>query len=192
MNPQGNKVLIPTTTASTSPTTGALIVGGGIGVGGDVYATSFHGSGSSLTGVQMPITLTTTGTSGAATFSGNTLNVPNYGSGTGGSFSSSYTNISNTSQSLGLTATYMSTGSATTIGVHGGVISTASGKCTFRLSLPTITSSYLQIVVNGSDSSKTSAVNAWVEGSSTNYVDISFIAGTSSSSFVFSVMAIGY
>jgi len=47
---------------------------------GVVTASSFSGSGSNLTGVQLPITLTTTGTSGAATFSGNTLNVPNYSS----------------------------------------------------------------------------------------------------------------
>lgn len=67
------------TTASTSPTTGALVVNGGLGAD-HVRANNFYGSGSSLTGVQMPITLTTTGTSGVATFSGNILNVPNYSS----------------------------------------------------------------------------------------------------------------
>ena len=50
------------------------------------------------TDYQRPITLTTNGTSGAATFIGNVLNVPNYGSATGsGSISSnvsySYTNL---------------------------------------------------------------------------------------------------
>ena len=70
-------VSIPSTTTSTSPTTGALDVGGGIGAD-HVRANQFYGSGSNLTGVQLPITLTTNGTSGAATFSGNVLNVPNY------------------------------------------------------------------------------------------------------------------
>ena len=74
------RVSIPLTTPSTSPTTGALVVGGGVGAD-HVRANNFYGSGSNLTGVQLPITLTTNGTSGAATFSGNVLNVPNYGSG---------------------------------------------------------------------------------------------------------------
>jgi len=36
-------VKIPVTTASTSKTTGALVVSGGIGVSGNVYATTFYG-----------------------------------------------------------------------------------------------------------------------------------------------------
>ena len=71
------EVIIPSTTQSTSPTTGALVVNGGVGAD-HVRANNFYGSGSNLTGVQLPITLTTNGTSGAATFSGNVLNVPNY------------------------------------------------------------------------------------------------------------------
>jgi hypothetical protein len=38
-------------TNATSKTTGALQLTGGLGVGGNVYATSFHGDGSSLTGI---------------------------------------------------------------------------------------------------------------------------------------------
>lgn len=77
INNVGNVNILSTTT-STSPATGALVVGGG-GIGADhVRANNFYGNGSNLTGVQLPITLTTTGTSGAATFSGNVLNVPNY------------------------------------------------------------------------------------------------------------------
>ena len=49
-----------------------------LNINASVTAPSFIGSGSNLTGVQLPITLTTNGTSGAATFSGNVLNVPNY------------------------------------------------------------------------------------------------------------------
>ena len=62
----------------TSGSVGASMKGDGT-----VTASSFIGSGSNLTGVQLPITLTTNGTSGAATFSGNVLNVPNY-AGSGG------------------------------------------------------------------------------------------------------------
>jgi len=43
-----------------------------------VTAPSFYGSGSNLTGVQLPITLTTTGTSGPATMTGSNINIPNY------------------------------------------------------------------------------------------------------------------
>ena len=72
-------VKILTATPSTLPTNGALVVNGGVGAA-HVRANNFYGSGSNLTGVQLPITLTTNGTSGAATFSGNVLNVPNYAS----------------------------------------------------------------------------------------------------------------
>jgi len=47
---------------------------------GTVTASSFSGSGSSLTGVQLPITITTNGTSGAATKVGDVINIPNYSS----------------------------------------------------------------------------------------------------------------
>lgn len=70
------------TTQSTSPTTGALVVSGGIGAG-HVRANNFYGNGSNLTGVQLPITLTTNGTSGAATFENGVMNVPNYDGGGG-------------------------------------------------------------------------------------------------------------
>lgn len=73
----GAAMTLHSTTASTSPTTGALVVGGGIGAD-HVRANNFYGSGSNLTGVQKPITLTTNNTSGAATFDGTTLNIPNY------------------------------------------------------------------------------------------------------------------
>lgn len=42
---------VSSTTVSTSKTDGALTVGGGLGVAGDVYATGFYGSGANLTGV---------------------------------------------------------------------------------------------------------------------------------------------
>ena len=47
----GGAIAITDTTASSSTGTGALIVSGGVGVAGDVYATGFYGSGANLTGV---------------------------------------------------------------------------------------------------------------------------------------------
>lgn len=76
INLTGN-IRVDNGTTSTSPTTGALVVNGGVGAD-HVRANNFYGNGSNLTGIQLPITLTTNGTSGAATFSGNVLNVPNY------------------------------------------------------------------------------------------------------------------
>ena len=65
-------------TTETPITNNKLAVNGTGFFSGNITASSFSGSGSSLTGVQLPITLTTNGTSGAATFSGHVLNVPNY------------------------------------------------------------------------------------------------------------------
>lgn len=47
----GGAIDITDTTASTSTITGALTVGGGVGIAGDVYATAYYGSGANLTGV---------------------------------------------------------------------------------------------------------------------------------------------
>jgi hypothetical protein len=83
-----------------SATTGAISVGGTLGVAnGGTGATTLtgiiKGSGTSAfsaatagTDYQAPITLTTTGTSGAATFVGNTLNIPQYSGGGGGGVTS--------------------------------------------------------------------------------------------------------
>jgi len=47
----GGAISITNSSASSSTSTGALIVSGGVGVAGDVYATGFYGSGANLTGV---------------------------------------------------------------------------------------------------------------------------------------------
>ena len=49
------------TTASSSKTTGAVVITGGLGVGGAVYATSFIGDGSGLTGVATTLQTVTSG-----------------------------------------------------------------------------------------------------------------------------------
>lgn len=46
-----NAIRITNTTESTSKTSGALIVSGGLGVGGNIYANKYYGDGSALTGV---------------------------------------------------------------------------------------------------------------------------------------------
>jgi hypothetical protein len=58
-------ITITNTTASTSTGTGALRVSGGLGVGGAVYANSFIGDGSGLTG--LPLTLQEVTEGGAST-----------------------------------------------------------------------------------------------------------------------------
>jgi hypothetical protein len=98
--PSGGGVSSFTTSLSgltpNTATTGAITLAGTLGVAsGGTGATTLtgiiKGSGTSAfsaavagTDYQAPITLTTTGTSGAATFVGNTLNIPQYSGGGGG------------------------------------------------------------------------------------------------------------
>jgi hypothetical protein len=102
--PSGGGVSSFTTSLSgltpSSATTGAVTLAGTLGVAsGGTGATTLtgiiKGSGTSAfsaatagTDYQAPITLTTTGTSGAATFVGNTLNIPQYSGGGGGGVTS--------------------------------------------------------------------------------------------------------
>jgi len=70
---------------------------------------------------QAPITLTTTGTSGAATFIGNTLNIPNYATG-GGSGTVTQVDGTGTVNGITLTGSVTSSGSLTL----GGTLSNVS------------------------------------------------------------------
>jgi len=103
-----NATTTPAITLSTTVT--GLLKGNGTAISAAASGTDY----------QAPITLTTTGTSGAATFIGNTLNIPQY---TGGGGSGTVTSVSGTGTVNGitLTGTVTSTGSLTLGGTLSGV-----------------------------------------------------------------------
>ena len=110
--------------------------GGGV-FASTVTATQFNGSGAGLTGIQLPITLTTNGTSGAATFSGNVLNVPNYAStGIGGSYTASISSGSNTANPVVYSSLYTKNGTVYSSIIKGYIECTGSqgNTCTFNVS----------------------------------------------------------
>jgi hypothetical protein len=74
------------------------------------------------TDYQSPITLTTTGTSGAATFNGTTLNIPQYAGGSGGTPGGSNTQVQfNDSGAFGGSANFTWNGASLQIGGQGAV-----------------------------------------------------------------------
>lgn len=73
------------------------------------------------TDYQAPITLTTTGTSGAATFIGNTLNIPQYSGGGGGSGTVTSVGGTGTVNGITLTGTVTTSGNLTLGGTLSGV-----------------------------------------------------------------------
>ncbi|RIV23607.1 hypothetical protein DYU11_11540 [Fibrisoma montanum] len=103
-----------------------------------------------LDGKQGALTLTTTGTSGAATLSGNTLNIPNYATGGGGGSSVAYQKITTTS-------TIAPTAAITTISVDNGSTAVAVnldaassvGATVFVKRYDTSSSGNVQINANG-------------------------------------------
>lgn len=93
---------LQTVTSGTVTSVAATTAGDALDVGGSPITNSgtlaftwaglttdyINGQGNlvAFPSIQAPITLTTTGTSGVATFSANTLNIPNYGAGAGTSY----------------------------------------------------------------------------------------------------------
>jgi len=191
---------IYSTTQSTSPTTGALVVSGGIGVGGGIYSSNniitdsnvngdvanFNGfvksGGTSsqflkadgsvdATNYQPTITLTTNGTSGAATFSGGTLNVPNYG--TSGTYTASINAVNNISNPSITASYYTKTGNIYSSTLKGNVTTTAvSGSaCQFSITLPTTPTSSSSIAIIPSLESST---EPYISAISSNTITIAF------------------
>ena len=186
-----NNFIIPSTTQSISPTTGALVVGGGIGAD-HVRANNFYGNGSNLTGVQLPITLTTNGTSGAATFSGNVLNVPNYTSNaTGGAYSPTITLLSGLASKSTPLALYTNIGSVKHAALSGTVTTNTTGTCSFRFTLPSSilgNNSIFHVYVFGYTGSYVADAYVTNYGSDSN-VDLYFNSTSpSGSSFTYSIM----
>jgi hypothetical protein len=110
------------TTGTAAGLSATLAVGSG-GTGATTLTGVLKGNGTSAftaatagTDYQAPITLTTTGTSGAATFISNVLNIPQYAGG-GGSPAGSNTQIQyNASGSFGASANFTFSGSTVTLG----------------------------------------------------------------------------
>jgi len=104
-----NPTTTPAITLSTSVT--GLLKGNGTAISAATAGTDY----------QAPITLTTTGTSGAATFIGNTLNIPQY-TGGGGSPGGSDTQIQfNNSGSFGGSANFTWDGTNVQLGTQGAL-----------------------------------------------------------------------
>ena len=135
------KIYFRTNVSSGTPVN-ALIINnvGAATFNSSVTASSFSGNGSNLTGIQLPITLTTNGTSGAATFSGNVLNVPNYSSVfASGEFQSNPTAVSNVS-SVVVSAAYMTRiGNIYTISIRGEATTTSTSACIVSFDSPSAT-----------------------------------------------------
>jgi hypothetical protein len=105
-----NATTTPAITLSTSIT--GVLKGNGTAISAATAGTDY----------QAPITLTTTGTSGAATFVGNTLNIPQYTGGGGGSPGGSNTQIQfNNSGSFGGSANLIWDGTNVQLGTQGAL-----------------------------------------------------------------------
>jgi len=112
----------PAITLSTSVT--GVLKGNGTAISAATAGTDY----------QAPITLTTTGTSGAATFSGGTLNIPQYSGGGGGTYTAgtgltltSGTFSVNTSQNISTLSNLTGNGLVKTSGGTGALSTATSG-----------------------------------------------------------------
>lgn len=127
----------PAITLSTSIT--GVLKGAGTSISAATAGTDY----------QAPITLTTTGTSGAATFSGNTLNIPQYVGGVS-SFTGDSTILSNSASTGAVTATlanaaaytalgnFTSSAAAPTYGYGLNGVGTITGNNTFTNASPSV------------------------------------------------------
>ena len=147
------------------------------------------------TDYQLPITLTTTGTSGAATFSGNTLNIPNYGGSIGSSYSSTITAITGLASATFHNAKYTKSGSVYDASISAHLVTNiSSGTCTFRLTLPStpISSSNLHIWGVIYEQYHAYVVNFWLGAGTSNYQDINFITSSASGTDFYAILNCKY
>ena len=161
--------------------------GTSINISGSLTSTSFIKSGGTssqflkangsvdATNYQPAITLTTTGTSGAATFSGGVLNVPNYNSIAVGD---SYTCIerNNYGVTIGLAKAYFTkVGNITSIAINADCTTTATGWCSIQLPTPSVSSPNWSATCNAFITGASPAVlQACLQVESPNYVTIAF------------------
>jgi hypothetical protein len=140
----GNVVVFQTTT-STSTTTGALVVNGGVGVAGALYANNFNGvslyagtignTGATLTGTlstAAQTNITSVGTLGSLTVSGTTnlqgttngatINATTIQSGTIGNSGAIFTGATQTLTSTSQAASFTTSGGGQLTGYHTGAI----------------------------------------------------------------------
>lgn len=160
----------PITTSGTLNLGGILNLAHG-GTGNVIFASSslaisngtiLYPYATSSLGLQSPITLTTTGSSGAASFIANVLNIPQYsGSGTGAPYPFQGANNSTTTLTgftNGIYATASSTiGNGTQAGgltINGGATTTGTAYFAGRLGIGT-TSPYSQLSINSNSTSDT-------------------------------------
>lgn len=147
------------------------------------------------TDYQLPITLTTNGTSGAATFSGNTLNIPNYGGSIGSSYSSTITAITGLASATFHNAKYTKSGSVYDASISAHLVTNiSSGTCTFRLTLPStpISSSNLHIWGVIYEQYHAYVVNFWVGSGTSNYQDINFTTSSASGTDFYAILNCKY
>lgn len=112
-----NGVTLSGTSTPTLAVTGTSAISGtntGDNSANSTYASDYRSSNFIAgTNYQAPITLTTTGTSGAATFSGGTLNIPQYA---GTTYTGTTNRITVTGSVIDISASYVGQSSITTLG----------------------------------------------------------------------------
>ena len=205
-------VAVTQATSSTSPTTGALVVGGGIGVGGKIFIGSTEQSDMDGTAINSGAIQTNGGISAVKDINSG-ANINAYGNltaygtvrvaggtptqlmtrdggyvesssvgGLGDSYTCNQSNISNISSSSVTVAFYTKVGSVYNISITGFITASSTGTCTVRLPMPTTITSSVVPMCYASINFTTPL--GWSATAGSNYIDLS-INATSASSLAF-------
>jgi len=131
--------------------------------GGGITAPSFSGSASNLT--NLPINLTTSGTSGAATYiqATNTLNVPNYGSSS--TNATTYTptaTIVSGLTSISATGMYYTTCGAKHVYVNVNMNASSPGLSIFNITVPALSYGAFANVIESSSNTTSTLEWTWI------------------------------